>query len=717
MAEPDADSNALTVTGDTAAAERVHPSQLNDADKMLVFKQWFRDDSTHSKKWRVHAKEDFDFIAGEQWTPEDQQHLRNQMRPPIVFNRALTVLKCVAGMEINSRHEINYLERNTEAINVDKAELLTGASKWMADECDGEDEESDSFQKTCICGLGATEHRLSYEEDPAGKYIEESIDPLEMYWDCRAKKPNFVDRRRTWRVRKVPLGDAMEMFPGKTRDELDASWALNDGPEEPQKTLEERRIRDENVSTQWADRDEVTLIALQWFERQAYWRVADPTTNTLAKLNDKQYKALSDRLATFKIPPPPAAQMMRKVFFQCFIGNAVLKFMPSPLPDRFSWQFITGEINHNKGLPFGLVRVMRDPQMWSNKWLSQSLHILNTTAKGGILAEKDAFEDQSQAEQTYAKPDAITWVEKGSISGNKPKIMPKPGAAFPQGHMQLMELAVTALRDVTGINYELLGLKDVNQPGILEAQRKQAGMTVLATMFDSLRRCRKEIGRIRLYYIQNFLSDGRLIRIVGKDGAQAVPLIRDHCVGEFDVVVQDAPSSPNQKEANWAVILSILPAFKEQLINRPDLLAIILEYSPFPQRLVDAIKSALAAPNPTQDQMQQLQVARIVAGINRDQSTAEMQDAKAKTTQATALYDVAMAKNLLLKHGMDQAAAYLDAQHKAAQIEHANAQTQNIRAQTVNQQAQTHGQRVQNAVDALTPIPHEPPGQVPAQQQ
>ena len=55
-------------------------------------------------------------------------------------------------------------------------------------------------------------------------------------------------------------------------------------------------------------------------------------------------------------------------------------------------------------------------------------------------------------------------------------VMPKPGGTFPQGHMQLMEFAVGALRDVTGINLELVGLKDVNQPGILEAIRTQLGL-------------------------------------------------------------------------------------------------------------------------------------------------------------------------------------------------------------------------------------------------
>ena len=49
---------------------------------------------------------------------------------------------------------------------------------------------------------------------------------------------------------------------------------------------------------------------------------------------------------------------------------------------------------------------MRDPQMWANKMLSNALHIANTTAKGGIIAEKNAFDDEQQAEESYARPNA-----------------------------------------------------------------------------------------------------------------------------------------------------------------------------------------------------------------------------------------------------------------------------------------------------------------------
>jgi hypothetical protein len=59
-----------------------------------------------------------------------------------------------------------------------------------------------------------------------------------------------------------------------------------------------------------------------------------------------------------------------------------------------------------------------------------------------------------------------------------------------------------------GINLEFIELRDVNQSGILEAQRNQAAMAILATPFDRLRGFRKQVGRIRLLPIQNFPADG-----------------------------------------------------------------------------------------------------------------------------------------------------------------------------------------------------------------
>jgi hypothetical protein len=682
------------------AESSMKPSALDELARLNMFKAWFTDDAAHSSPWRKQASEDFDFLTpGGQWEDAEKQQLLDSDRVPIEFNRAIVMIKAVAGMEINGRHEIAFIPRKLADAKVD--ELLTGASKWMADCCDGEDEESEAFQHTMICGMGWTEHRLDLEEEPEGKYIENAVDPLEMYWDRTARKKNLTDARRIARIRKMPLGDAMQIFPGFTSDELDAGWAIGLSPIEPQRSIEERRKRDENVASH-PDRAEVAIVQMQWWERETYYLIADPQTNTKAELTEEKFKLLEERGKQLGLKFQ-SVKMQKRVYRQVFIGSKILEMDIAPIPDRFSFTAITGEFNHNKGTWFGLVRLMRDPQKWANKWMSQALHIMNSNAKGGILAEKSAFEDIAQAEKTYALPDAITLLKDGALSGpNGPKFTKKPTGEIPAGYFQMVELAITALRDVTGVNLELLGLKDMNQPGILEAQRKQAGMTVLATMFDSLRRMRKQVGRIRLHFIQNFFSDGRLIRVVGPEGAQTLPLLREKTLGEYEVVVDETPTSPNQKQANWAVIQPMLALFKEQLIARPDIFVMILDYSPLPSRVVEAIKNSVQLPDPDREKQKQLAEAAAVAKINRDQSTAEMQNAKAGATQATALYDVAMAKNLLEKNDTEGLAKHLDAMHRAAQIETENARAQNIHADTKSK-------HIGSLIDMLSPIPKADP--------
>lgn len=680
---PSQAEDAVQHGNDKTAGTR--PSQLSEAAALRVLKAWWKADASHSSVWRVEAKEDYDFRAGEQWTAEDRQLLNAQQRPHIVFNRCITMLRAVAGMEINGRHEISYVPRHNE--DTEANEQLTGISKWMGDECDAEDEQSRSFEDMLTCGMGWTESRLDFEEDNQGKYIEEAIDPIEMYWDRTCNRKNLFGARRMHRVRKIPFGDAMQMFPGKTRQQLDAVWALGTEMETAVKTLEEKRKREENTTdTIYDDMLEVTIVNTQWFEREEYHLVADQATNQVTEMSAEQFATFEQRAQMLGIPVV-SAKLTRKVFKEAFVGADILSMGDAAIKDQFKWACQTGELNRSRGTWFGLVRIMRDPQMWSNKWLSQSLHILNTTAKGGIIAEQDAFEDIREVEEKWARPDAVVWTKRGALSGDKPKILPRPGQGFADGHIQMMEFAITAIRDVTGINLELLGLKDANQPGILEAQRKQAGMTVLATMFDSLRRFRKIVGRLRLYVIQNFYSDGRLARITGPQGARVVPILKSKVMGDYNVVVADTPTSPNMKEANWQVIQLMLPIFKDQLVTQPDLLVNVLEYSPLPQKLIDNMRQLLAQKQPEMQQQKQLGIAQATANINKAQAQAELALAQAGKQEDTALYDLAVAANELARVHGEQGL---------------------IDAKTAKERMQAAHLRVKAAVDAFKPIEHVP---------
>jgi len=634
------------------------PSKLADDSLYMAMRSWFLADSQHSEKWRDQARKDFDFYACDQWDQETKKKLEGEDRIPITFNQTLPIIKAVAGIEINTRHQTVFLPRGSEEGDIIANEGLTAASNWMADGCNAKHEESAAFQNALKCGMGWTEDRLDYEEDPDGKYIEENLNPLEMWWDHTARSINISDSRRRWRARKMTLSDARDKFPDNTDQELHCSWAMGLDTGKKLQPIEDRRLKQESNS----EKDEaglVTILQVQWWEREKYHRVADPFSGEVVNLDDKGLKALRKRAKevgkeTGQDMPVEHVEQTRKVYKQAFIGSKILKKGACPRKDGFTLNCITGEIHHTKGTFFGLITLLRDPQMMANKWLSQATHIINTTAKGGIMAEEDAFVDIREAQSNWARPDAITLMKKGAIAGGK--VMQKPGVGLASTYFQLIQFAVEAIPRVTGINMEIMGLRDVNQPGILEAQRKQAAMTILATLFDALTLFRTEIGKTRLFYIQNYLADGRLIRIMGENGYKAVKLMKDRVVGEYDVIVDEAPTSPNQKEQTWAALKDVLPAFQGMIT--PALAVKLLKYVPgLPKELIDDFQAAMEAPNPDAEKAKQLEFAGGGAKIERDQAAAEKDRAMAQKIQAEAGISMAEQVGAHIKNAAHQANA------------------------------------------------------------
>lgn len=643
---------------DVVDVENAEPSTLADAELYISMKNWFLTDSSHSDDWRTQARKDFDFRAGHQWEKATEDTMTDEGRVPIVFNRVLPVIKAVAGIEINTRHETIYLPRQIEVGDIRANEDLTAASRWMGDGCNAKHQESGAFQDAITCGMGWVEERMDYELDPDGKYIEEQLNPLEMYWDAAARQMNLADSRRRWRARKMQLADAKAMFPDAMDDDLNCPWAK--GVEMGDiKSVEERRLKSENNS-KTDPKSEVTILQCQWWERETYNRVANPFTGQVENLDDAALKALVANAKeaeemTGQHVPVDSVKQTRRVYKQAFIGAKILKKGPCPRADGFTLHCITGELDHTKGTWFGLISMMRDPQMMANKWLSQTTHIINTTAKGGIIAEEDAFVDPKEAKAEYARPDAITWAKKGAINGNK--IMQKPGVGLAAPYVQLVQMAIDSIPAVTGINMELMGLRDVNQPGVLEAQRKQAAMTILATIFDSLNGFRIEVGRTRLYFIQNYVEDGRIIRVLSNDGTyKGVQLLKDKMVGDYDVIVEEAPSSPNQKEMTWAALQTVLPAMQEYIT--PELAVKLLNYVPgIPQQLVADFQAVLMQPNPEADEQKLIAKQGAVTKIEREAAAADKDRATADKTRSETVLNQAAVFSERMRAAKEQANA------------------------------------------------------------
>jgi hypothetical protein len=554
--------------------------------------------------WRVEAQECFDFTAGHQWSKEDKQLLQDQNRPAVSFNRIAPIVKAVCGLEVNNRQGIVYLPRTADDDGPD--EVRTAAVKWVRDECNAEYEESDSFRDTVICGEGCTETRMEYDEDPKGKIIEERIFPLEMGVNVGAEKANYKDARAVFRIRDKPVQDAKEMFPGYEAAAIDARWISDsitpaDGGQGNKKDYPDETRAALGTRT---NLKRCRLVQVQWWELKQVHMVAQAGQDDLQELSPEDFAKYEARIQQMNAAGQEQAAMTgqpyeditydhvklpKRCYYEAFLGNTGILTTADgkgvrELENGFQFRFMTGERDSKKKCFYGLVRDMIDPQRWANKWLSQTMHIMNTNAKGGIIAEKTAFANQRAAEKDWADNTKIVWVKDGKLD----KVKDRNPPPFPQGLENLMTFAISSLRDVSGINLELLGQADREQAASLEMQRRQSAMTILATIFDSLRRYREGQGRLLLYFI-DMLPPGTLIRVTEKGNYKYIPLVKNEENVEYDVIVDEAPSSPNQKQAQWAIISQLL---QSGIQFPPAVIFKLLKYSPLAESVVAEIEAA-----------------------------------------------------------------------------------------------------------------------------
>lgn len=607
---------------------------VSSSDQLLIkeINSNLKDSRDHLHEWKEAARESYDFFAGHQWSQEDHQKLNEESRPTIVFNRVPRVINAVAGLEIQNRQEVCYYPRtNGDVVGSD---ILTSAANWVRDNCDAEDEESQAFKDCLMTGMGFVETRLDYEVDPDGTILIERVDPLDILYDPTSQKRNLDDANWIARVRHYNKKDFFSMWPD-AEDEMTGGFDTDpQGMQPHDATLAPYYINDQSSEMEESkqDEDSIQVVQYQYWIREVFYRV-ELLDGTVQEYDREEFKANRKEIM---LTATRYLKQYRKKYRQVFLaGNYILEKGDCPV-DGFTIRAMTGLVDHSKGVWFGLIQIMKDPQRWANKWLSQTLHIVNSNAKGGYFAETDAFEDNRQAEQSLATT-SITWLNEGGMG----KIQKKEPPLFPTQIDALLRYAIDSIADVVGVNLEMLGMADRDQAARLEMERKKAGITVVSDFFDALRRYRKEEGRILAEFIVKYISDGRLIRIAGEGLGKYVPLFKKDLNFKYDIIVDESPTAPNQREIVFDRLVQLFPTLLQANIPVPP---DILDYAPFPAQLIMSWKKAIEeskAPNPQAQKEEELRMKLAELETQLKAAEAEKLQAQVLETQTKSALNIA----------------------------------------------------------------------------
>lgn len=609
--------------------------------RFTKLKGWVRKSLEDHSEWYKNARECYEFEAGRQWTDEEREALLASQRQPVVYNRLRVIVNSICGMEVNNRQDVKYLPRTQGDVEVN--ERLTSLGDWAREECQAEDEESESFRDLVICGRGWTETRLDYSEDPMGKILVERVDPMECGVDPGSRKANFADSRYRWRYRDLDTAEAEVMFPGVLPQAMNARWAYNDRPQDGG----EGNKRDYPEETRSALKEDVRpktvrVVQVQWWEDGVSYMVAHPEVQAEPKEIDEQaWLAQQEQMEAQGFI---AAKVRKRSYYQAFLGNTdILDETDKPC---FTLSAMTGIRDRNKGWHDGVVRVAIDPQKIANKVFTQTLRIIDTNAKGGLLAERGVFTNRAKAEQDWSNPTKIVEVAEGALSGNRLKDRMAPPT--PDSLGKVLEFSIVSIRDVIGTNIEALGMADREQAASLEYQRRQSAVTILAPLFDALRRYRKTQGMVMIEHLR-LLPPGVLVRVISDDDSEQeqaqkpgqppkkafVPydpsyfgLADDQA--KFDIIVDEAPSSPNQKEATWAA----LQPFMGALAENPKAVGVALKYSPLPSAAAQELSEALGGGGIPPQVQQMIQQGQQVIQQQSEQIKQMQQDQSVKVAGA-----------------------------------------------------------------------------------
>jgi len=235
---------------------------------------------------------------------------------------------------------------------------------------------------------------------------------------------------------------------------------------------------------------------------------------------------------------------------------------------------------------FGIIRPIIDPQKQHNVEQSAIVQLIQLMPKQSWMGPKGVFHNKVEWQEKISQPGAM--LEYNASRGKPEAIKAEP----PARHLIDMAMArPQMMRDISGVNVDMMGQRVAGDPGVVMEMRQKAARSVLAPIFDNFRMTKIALGKVLLAYIQTYISEGRKLRIVGPEGAQAVEMTRDMTIGKYDITVEETNSTVNDRIATLNVMQTTLPQMAKAGITIPPE---IIDLLPMPPNVRQAIKRQMS---------------------------------------------------------------------------------------------------------------------------
>lgn len=622
---------------------------------------YYRQELDRQGENRAQQATDEDYYDHIQWTEEDAAEIKGRGQAPIVYNVIAQTLNWIIGSEKRGRTDFKILPRGKE--DAKPAESKTKYLKYLSDVNRTAFHRSRAFEDAAKVGIGWIECGVQDEDD--GEPIYDRYESWRnMLWDSASTEIDGSDMRYQFRSRWVDEDIALALFPDRQQAVRDAvtdvgvygSTALMDGDDAMDFAEADRELNGTLTTMTLHKRRRLRLIEA-WYREPAQVKKmrGGPYNGQVVDQKDQRHQESIDKGECYVVE-----KVMMQTRVAIITVNGMLYDDVSPYRhNRFKFIPIWAYRRGRDGLPYGVIRGLRDIQDDINKRASKALYILSTNKvimdKGAIDSETMTL-DELAAE--IARPDAIIEVNTGK------RFEINVDRELAPAHLDLMSRNISMIQQVGGVTDELLGRSTNATSGVAVKARQDQGSVSTNKLFDNLRLAVQMHGEIELSLVEQFVSAQKEFRITNERGTPEFITMNDG-LPENDITRTKADFVISESDWRATMREAALEQLTDMMMKLPPQVALVM---------LDLVVESMDVPN--RDEM----VKRIRA-INgqRDPDATDLtpeevqaQQQKAKEQQAQEAMFVAELKG-----------KEADAEKKAADAAKSQASVGLIQAQTV----------------------------------
>lgn len=651
------------------------------ADPMKEMRERYERAVDADRTNRDNALDDLRFVTvpGYQW--DEKQKKARKGRPCYEFPILRSHWRQVVNDQKKARPGIKV--RSVEDGDSEGAELRQGIIRNIESVSNAERAYDTAFELMTASGFGAWRVTTEYSTNDGWEQdirIKRIADPLNCVWfDPFAKEPDLRDAEYCFVEETISREKFKQLYPKAECVDFESA--------------KHSSYRD------WFRQDDVRIAE--------YIRKV-PVTKTILLLSD------GSSVDKAEVTPGRAAQYMKqgvevirertvkthKVVSSIVSGSEEIDGPYDTVFDRINIVpiFANRYFVEGKWHWCGMVRFSRDPQKLLNYNLTTAQEVVSKQPKSPYLVTPKMLEGDG-VKQMWDSANAIDapylpYTPDPQAPNGRPTREPPPD--MPAAFTMLTQISVDMLKASDGIFDASVGAKSNETSGKAILARQSEGDTATYDYQDSLAWGIQATGELILSAMPKVYDTPRIMRVIGKDGAEDVVKINDGLNdlsnGKYDVTVTTGPSYDTQRMEFVDALVQLSQGNPLVAQGVPDL---IIGAMDFPKADEAAERIKLLLPPPIQQAMakgKQMPPEVMQAMAQVEQQMQQLQQQAQALAQEAATLEQEKAQNTADKAGLQAQLDKLAAERRVLQAEYneakANLEAMQLRAQLQIQSAE-----------------------------